>query len=83
MSRVAGDGRWSVGRLALVLYPFVAMAAAVNLFFLALMGRAVGGPDVTPAEAVGLGAVVGVPVTVWAGRWVRRMMDEADRDAAD
>jgi hypothetical protein len=68
-----------VARLAVVLYPFVAMAAAVNLFFLGLMGRAVGGPDVTPGEAVWLGVVAGVPAAIWAGRWVRRMMDEADR----
>ena len=77
------DGRWSVSRLALLLYPFVALAAAVNLFFLGLMGRAVGGPDVTPTQALWLGLAAGVPACVWAGRWVRRMMDEADRDADD
>lgn len=77
------DGRWPVTRLAVLLYPFVALAAAVNLFFLGLMGRAVGAPDVTPIQALWLGLVVGLPVSVWAGRWVRRMMDEADRNADD
>lgn len=72
------DGRWPVRRLALVLYPFVALAAAVNLFFLGLMGRAVSGPVVSPLEALILGLVVGVPLTWAAGRWARRMMDEAD-----
>jgi len=73
--------RWTVTRLSLVIYPFAAPAMAVNLFFLGLMGRAVGGPDVTPAIALGLGLAVGVPTAVAAGRWVRGMMDEAD--AAD
>lgn len=77
------EGRWPVSRLTLVLYPFVALAAAVNLFFLGLLGRAVDGPDVTPTQALWLGLVVGVPASVWAGRWVRRMMDEADRDGDD
>ncbi len=81
MSDAMPEGRWPVARLALILYPFVALAAAVNLFFLGLMGRVVGGPDVSPAQAVSLGLVLGVPVTLWAGRWVRRLMDEADRDA--
>lgn len=70
--------RWPVRRLALLLYPFVAMAAAVNLFFLGLMGRAVGGPDVSPAAAVWLGIAAGVPCALLAARWLRRLMDEAD-----
>ena len=72
------DGRWPVRRLALVLYPFVALAAAVNLFFLGLIGRAVSGPVVSPAAALVLGVVVGVPLAWAAGRWARRLMDEAD-----
>ena len=72
------DGRWPVRRLALLLYPFVALAAAVNLFFLGLMGRAVNGPVVSPLEALILGLVVGAPAAWAAGRWARRMMDEAD-----
>jgi hypothetical protein len=67
-----------VRRLGFVLYPFVALAAAVNLFFLGLMGRAVGGPEVAPLLALWLGMALGVPATVLAARWVRRLMDEAD-----
>ena len=71
-------GRWPGRRLALVLYPFVALAAAVNLFFLGLMARAVSGPVVSPAAALVLGLVVGVPLACAAGRWSRRLMDAAD-----
>ncbi|MFW5834343.1 MAG: hypothetical protein ACOCYE_09610 [Pseudomonadota bacterium] len=83
MSPALPEGRWPVARLALVLYPFVALATAVNLFFLGLMGRAVGMPEVAPGMALWLGLALGVPLTVLAGRWVRGMMDEADRDADD
>ena len=78
---MTGRGRrWPASRIALALYPFVAGAVAVNLFFLALLGRAVGGPDLSPVAAVGWGALLGVPVTVWFGRYMRRLMDEADAD---
>lgn len=70
-------GRWSVGRLALVLYPFVAGAAAINLFMLGLMGPAVGWPVAGPLTALAAGIVTGVPLSVLAGRWVRRLMDQA------
>ena len=63
-----------------MLYPCAAGAMAVNLFFLALLGRAVGGPDLTPVAAVGWGALVGVPVALWFGRHMRRLMDKADAD---
>jgi hypothetical protein len=74
----ARGGRWPVRRLALVIYPFAALAVAVNLFFLGLMGRAVDGPIVTPAMALALGLVVGVPAAWASARWIRRLMDEAD-----
>jgi hypothetical protein len=71
-------GRWSVPLLAIVLYPLAFGAAAVNLFFLALLGRAVGGPDLSPVAACGWGAVLGVPAAFWFARWLRSLMDEAD-----
>ena len=70
--------RWPVRRLAVLLYPFVAMATAVNLFFLGLMGRAAGAPEVSPAMAGWLGVAAGVPAALLAARWLRRLMDEAD-----
>ncbi len=71
-------GRWSVALLAVVLYPLSFGAAAVNVFFLALLGRAVGGPDLSPAAACVWGAVLGVPATLLFARWIRGLMDEAD-----
>ena len=71
-------GRWSVSLLALVLYPLAVGAAAVNLFFLSLLGRAIGGPDLSPVSACGWGLLLGVPVAFWSARWVRGLMDKAD-----
>ncbi len=71
-------GRWSVSLLALVLYPLAVGAAAVNLFFLALLGRPFGGPDLSPVAACGWGLLFGVPVAIWFARWMRGLMDKAD-----
>ena len=70
-------GRWSVRRLAALLYPFAAGAAAINLFMLGLMGQAAGLPALTPWAALSGGLALGVPAAWLAGRWVRRLMDEA------
>jgi hypothetical protein len=72
------DGRWSVPLLALLLYPLAIGAAAVNLYFLALLGRSVGGPDLSPVAACGWGVLLGVPVAFWFARWLRGLMDKAD-----
>jgi len=69
--------RWSVTRLSVLLYPFVAAAAAINLFMAGLMGPAIGLPSLGPIGSIVAGAVAGVPLTVLAGRWVRRLLDEA------
>ncbi|GMG84402.1 hypothetical protein LNKW23_36180 [Paralimibaculum aggregatum] len=70
-------GRWSVGALALLLYPFVALAAAINLFLLALMGQVLGLPVLAPLDALLAGLALGVPLAPLAGRWLRRLMDRA------
>jgi hypothetical protein len=72
------SGRWPVTLLALVLYPLAIGAAAVNLFFLALLGRSMGGPDISPAAACGWGVLLGIPVAFEFARWLRTLMDEAD-----
>jgi hypothetical protein len=74
-------GRWSVPLLALVLYPLATGAAAVNLFFLALLARSVGGPDLSPLAACGWGGLLGVPVAFWSARWIRGLMDKADAES--
>ena len=48
-------------------------AAAINVFMLALMGRAVGLPSLTPEQALGLGAVLSLGLTILAANWVRRL----------
>jgi hypothetical protein len=73
-----GDGRWPVWRLALLLYPFAAAAVAINGFMLALMGRALGLPSLSPAAALVVGGILGVPAACWAGHRLRALMDEAD-----
>lgn len=70
--------RWPVWKLAILLYPFAATAVAINLFMLALIGRAVGLPSLSPMAAL-LGAVVlGLPATWLSGRWVRSLLDQAE-----
>lgn len=72
-----GGGRWSVARLAVLLYPFAAAAVAINLFMGALMARAVGWPNLSPGMALALSVGLGVPAAWAAGRWVRRLLDAA------
>ena len=48
--------------LLLVLYPFTVGAAAINLFMLALIGRAVDLPNLSPEAAVLAALVLWLPV---------------------
>lgn len=73
------DDRWPVWKLAILLYPFAAVAVAINLFMLSLIGLAVGLPSLSPVAALLASAVLGVPATWLAGRWVRGLLDEAGR----
>ena len=73
------DERWSVRKLALLFYPFSAGAVAINLFLLGLMWQAIGFPAISPVTAVILSIPLGIPATWLVGRWVRNLMDEADR----
>ncbi|MET4101583.1 hypothetical protein ABIE58_001004 [Roseovarius sp. MBR-78] len=65
-------------RLYLLLYPFTALAVAVNLFMLSLMWQAVGLPVLSPMAALLLCVPLGLPVNIWVARWVQGLMDEAD-----
>lgn len=71
-------GRWPVRKLALLLYPFTAATVAINLFLLGLMGQALGLPALAPVRALLLSLPLGIPAAWAAGRWLRRLMDEAD-----
>ena len=73
------DERWSVRKLAILLYPFAAATVAINLFLLSLMGQALGFPAISPALSLWLSVPLGVPATWLAAKWVRGLMDEADK----
>ncbi len=75
---MSGQGKWSVRRLALLLYPFAMAAVAINLFMLGLMGQAIGLTALSPMQALVIAVPLGIPATFAAGRWVRGLMDEAD-----
>lgn len=62
--------------LCALLYPFVTGAAAINVFMLALMGRAIGLPSLNPEQALGLGAVLSLGLTILAANWVLRLTRE-------
>jgi membrane protein implicated in regulation of membrane protease activity len=82
MSRNKGEipqpGRWPAGKIALVLYPLAAGAAAVNVFFLGLIVHAIGVPNFSPWISVVAGLILGVPFAWVAGRYFRRLIDEAE-----
>ncbi|WP_372613466.1 hypothetical protein [Aquicoccus sp.] len=61
------------------LYPFTAAAVAINLFLLFLMLRALGVPTMPPMVAVIVSIPLGIPATWAAARWVRSLIDEAER----
>ncbi|WP_417586291.1 NnrT protein [Pararhodobacter oceanensis] len=71
---------WGVGRLALVLYPFGAGAAVINLFMLGLFGTWLGFPAMQPLTALWVGALLGLPLTWWFARHIRGLMDKADAE---
>ena len=74
---MTSSGKWSIGKLALLLYPFAMPAVAINLFMLGLMAQAIGFPALSPGLALVVAVPLGVPAAIAAGRWVRGLMDEA------
>ncbi|MBK5932611.1 hypothetical protein C8N32_1114 [Rhodovulum imhoffii] len=75
------DGRSGVStiRIALMLYPFGAGAAAVNVFFASLIFSWVGGPIASMSWSIGLGCIIGAPATWYFARHIRQLMDIADK----
>ncbi|WP_084863848.1 NnrT protein [Salibaculum halophilum] len=78
MTRPITERGWPTYKIALALYPFGAGAAAVNVFFAALIFSWVGGPVLSTAWSIGLGCVIGAPATWYFARHIRRLMDTAD-----
>lgn len=75
---MTSGGKWPVWRLALLLYPVVVPAVAINLFLLALMAQVLDWPSLTPVQALLVAVPVGIPATFAAGSWLRRLLDEAE-----
>jgi len=65
-------------RLFLLLYPFTALAVAINLFLLGLMWQAVGLPALAPLIALAAGFPLGLPANWWVTKWVKGLIDEAE-----
>jgi hypothetical protein len=64
----------------LILWPFATGAVAINLFLLGLIGVSVGLPAITPVAALWWSLPLGLPATWAAGRWVTRLIAEAEAD---
>jgi len=69
---------WPTATIALVLYPFGAGAAAVNVFFATLIGSWAGLPVLSPVTSIWIGAILGIPATWAFARHIRHLMDKAD-----
>ncbi len=69
---------WPLWKISAVLYPFAAAAAAVNIFFLGLIFHAIGTPVLSPVQSVAIGLILGLPLAWIAGKWVQRLIREAD-----
>ena len=74
-------GRWPVWLLALLLYPFAAGAAYVNLFFLFLMLQVMGLSALSTWQSVLGGLLLGLPCAWVAARWLRGLIDHAEAAA--
>ena len=69
------DG-WSKTKLTLVLYPFGAGAAAVNIFFASLITSWIGWPVLSPVASIVVGLLLGVPLTHAFANHIYRLMKE-------
>jgi len=65
---------WSKTKLTLVLYPFGAGAAAVNIFFASLITSWIGWPVLSPVNSIYVGLVLGAPLTYWFACHIQRLM---------
>lgn len=69
---------WGVGRITLALYPFGAGVMALNVFFASLIGSWLGWPVLGPWPSLAIGAILGIPATLWFARYIKSLMRQAD-----
>lgn len=72
------DGRWSIRKLGVLMYPFAAGTVAINLYFIGLISQFAGYSAMTPVTALLWSIPLGVPAAWGFARWARKLMDEAD-----
>ncbi|UOA27856.1 NnrT protein [Pseudosulfitobacter sp. DSM 107133] len=70
---------WATYKIALVLYPLGAGAAAVNVFFASLILSWFDVPVLGTGWSLVLGCVIGGPATWVFAQHIRRLMDLADK----
>ena len=70
---------WSSGRIALVLFPFAAGAAGVNVFFATLIGSWFGWPILSTSWSMAIGCIIGIPASIAFARHIRGLMDKANQ----
>ncbi len=67
---------WSKPKLTLVLYPFGAGAAAVNIFFASLITSWIGWPVLSPVVSIAIGMVLGLPLTYAFACHIHKLMQQ-------
>ena len=72
------EGRWSVWKITLLLYPLAWGAAAVNIFFIGLMIQAINMTAISPVASIIAGAFIGIPFSYAFSRHIRKLMDQAN-----
>jgi len=70
--------RWPIWKITLLLYPLGFGAAAINIFFIGLLGQAVGFPAFTPVLSIAAGAVIGLPFTWLFARHIYKLISQAE-----
>lgn len=70
---------WPLWKLAIVLYPFVTAAVAINLFMLGLLGISIGSTSLSPNTTLMLSLPLGLPATWAAAIWARHLLREASK----
>ena len=65
---------WSKRKLTLVLYPFGAGAAAVNVFFASLITSWIGWPVLSPTTSIAIGMIIGIPITCAFAKHINKLM---------
>jgi hypothetical protein len=70
-------GPWTVWKLTLVLYPFGAGAASINVYFFSLLTSWAGATVTSPVWSLFWGGVFGVPLTYVFAKHILKLIKEA------